>query len=132
MIITVTAYLCVFFIVLAFIADHLPFVVIARNITSLGVSSFQTIRSESLEDTQKEKLLLNNSLDMFMQSMKMLAFILVIVLGGLLLLLTSGFFSSLSYWALVKYIVTFNGLLLSVASFLTYYLLKRLYVRIRL
>ena len=130
--ITLISYLYVFFIALALLADRFPFATIVKSIALLGVSSFKTIRSDTTDDSEKEKRLLANSWGIFLQSIKIIAFIILIASGGLILLLTGSCFRSLTYGDLLSYIITFNGLILSVISFLSYYLLKKLYVKIRL
>jgi hypothetical protein len=129
--IAVIGYLYVLFIILAFLADRLPFLPLVKSITLLGMSSLKTIRSVMVTDSQKEKLLLANSLSIFIQSLKIIVFITLIVVCGLLLLLIISFMS-LNYTDLVGYVITFKGLVLSATAFLTYYLLKGLYVKIRL
>lgn len=125
-------YLYVLFIVLAFLADRLPFLIAVKDITVLGKSSFQTIRSTVIDDSQKEKLLLANSRGIFILSCKLIAFIVLIAGAGLVLLLAVLIWGRITYWGMLNYVVTFNGLVLSAASFITYYLLKKLYVKIRL
>ena len=130
--IAVISYLYILFIVLAFLADRLPFLSLAKNIVSLSKNSFNTIRSDLINDAGKEKLLLANSLTLLTQSLKIIAFIALLVACGLLLLLLMAILNSFKYADLVKYVITFNGVVLGAGAFLTYYLLKKLYVKIRL
>ena len=130
--IIIISYLYVVFFILAILADRLPFLTIINNISRLSISSFQTIRSDIIDDSKKEKILLFNSFGIFKQSLKMTGFILLVSACGFLLLLLSGIFQHLSYRVLFVYMITTHGLLLSIISFFSYFLLKRLYVKIRL
>jgi len=125
--------LFIVFSLLAVIADNLPFLTAIKEILQSGASSFETIRSKDMEDIKKEKILLANSLGMFMQSLKIIAFILLVVAcGALLILIISAFYRSVSFGFLIDYTISVNGLIISVAAFFSYFLIKKLYVKIRL
>ncbi|MDB5130962.1 MAG: hypothetical protein JWR02_711 [Mucilaginibacter sp.] len=128
----VISYLYIVFFVIAYLADYLPFFPLIKNISSLNKVSIQTIRANNIDDPEKEKILLNNSLQLFKQSLKLLGLVGVIALFGFVLLLASNVFRSLNQDILLRYIATLPGLLLSVIAFATYFLLKKLYVKIRL
>jgi hypothetical protein len=130
--IAIISYLYIIFFAIACLVDHLPFIFLIKNISSLSNVSLQTIRSNNIDDSEKEKILLNNSFRLFKQSLKLLGLVAIIALCGFVLLLISNFFKSLNQGVLLKYMVTLSGLLLSVISFVTYFLLKRLYVKVRL
>jgi hypothetical protein len=125
--------LFVVFFLLAVIADNLPFLTAVKGILQSGTSSFETIRSKDMEDIKKEKILLANSLSMFIQSFKIIAFILLVaVCGALFIYIISAFYRSVSFGFLIDYTISVNGLIISVAAFFSYFLIKKLYVKIRL
>jgi hypothetical protein len=125
--------LFIVFFLLAVIADTLPFLTVVKSILQLGTSSFETMRSKDMEDIQKEKILLANSLGMFIQSLKIIALILLVVIcGALFIYIISVFYRSLSFGFLIDYTISVNGLIISVAAFFSYFLIKKLYVKIRL
>jgi len=130
--IVIISYLYAVFFILAFLADRLPFLTIINNISRLSRDSFQTIRSAIIEDSKKQEILLANSLGLFKQSLKMTGLILLVSACGFLLLLLSGVFRHLNYRILFDYMMTTYGLLLAIISFFSYFLLKRLYVKVRL
>jgi len=130
--IALISYLYAVFFILAFLADRLPFLTLIKKIPRLSKSSFQTIRSESIEDAKKQEILLANSLGIFKQSLKITACILLLAVCGLLLLLPGGIFLYLGFSGLLHSTITTEGLVISIASFFSYFLLKRLYVKIRL
>ncbi|GAC1304737.1 MAG: hypothetical protein NVSMB24_12630 [Mucilaginibacter sp.] len=125
-------YLYIVFFAIAFLVNRLPFVALIKNISSLGNVSLQTIRSDEIDDSEKEKILLKNSLQLFKQSLKLLGFVVLIAICGFVLLFVSGVFKSLNYAVLLNYMVTLSGLLLSVIAFFSYFLVKKLYVKVRL
>ncbi len=130
--VAIISYLYAVFFILAILADRLPFLTIINSISRLSKGSFQIIRSDIIEDSEKQEILLSNSFGLFKQSLKIAGLILIVSVCGFLLLLLSGVFKHLSYWILFDYMMTTYGLLLSVMSFFSYFLLKRLYVKIRL
>ncbi|MDB5008168.1 MAG: hypothetical protein JWP45_2561 [Mucilaginibacter sp.] len=126
------SYLYVVFLALAFLVDFLPFFVIIKSISQLANNSIQTIRSNILEDSEKEKFLLTNAVAMFRQSLKILGFVIVTAILGFLLLSLTMLFNHSNYRLLLNYTVTFGGITVSVLAFFTYFLFKKLYVKIRL
>lgn len=130
--VAIVSYLYVVFFILAFLADRLPFLSIINVISQLSKSSIKTIRSDIIGDSEKQEILLTNSFSLFKQSLKMTGLILLVSACGFLLLLLSGAFKYLSYRILFDYMITTYGLLLAIISFFSYFLLKRLYVKVRL
>jgi len=130
--VAIVSYLYVVFFILAFLADRLPFLSIINIISQLSKSSIKTIRSDIIGDSEKQEILLTNSFSLFKQSLKMTGLILLVSACGFLLLLLSGAFKYLSYRILFDYMITTYGLLLAIISFFSYFLLKRLYVKVRL
>ncbi|MDB5016389.1 MAG: hypothetical protein JWQ84_1221 [Mucilaginibacter sp.] len=126
------SYLYIVFLILAFLVDILPFFVIIKSISQLANNSIQTIRSNILEDSEKEKFLLTNAIAMFRQSLKILGFVIVTAILGFLLLSLTILFNHSNYRLLLNYTVTFGGITVSVLAFFTYFLFKKLYVKIRL
>jgi len=130
--ILIISYLFAVCFVLAILADYLPFFTVINNISSLSKSSLQTIRSAIIDDSKKQETLLGNSLSIFKQSFKLTAFILLILASGFLLLILSRFVTHLGFQVLFDYLKTIDGFVLSILSFSSYYLLKKLYGKIRL
>lgn len=128
----IAGYLYIVFFAIACLVDYLPFIPLIKNISLLSNASLQTIRSDEIDDPEKEQILLKNSLQLFKQSLNLLGFVVLIAICGFLLLCVSGVFNSLNYAVLLNYMVTLSGLLLSVIAFATYFLLKKLYVKVRL
>jgi hypothetical protein len=128
----VIVYLYIVFFAIAWLVDHLPFFPLIKNISLLSQGSMRIIKSNDIDDSEKEKILLNNSLQLFKQSLKLLGFIIIIAVCGFVLLLLSKFFKFLNYTVLLQSLVTLSGLLLSVIAFLSYFLIRKLYVKIRL
>jgi hypothetical protein len=128
----IISYLYIAFFIIAILADRLPFLTTITNISQLGKDSFETIKSDILEDSKKQEMLLANSLGLFKQSLKITSLILLVATCGFLLLLSADIFPHLNYRMLFDYLATTYGLLISIVSFLSYFLLKRLYVKIRL
>jgi len=128
----IISYLYIVFFIVAALVDYLPFLPAIKKTSLLGFNSLQTISSNNIEDSEKMKILLANSLNIFKQSLKMLALIILVAFSGYILLLLSVVFKSLSYTVLLNYVITLNGLVLSVVSFFSYFLLRKLYVKIRL
>lgn len=125
--------LFIIFFLLAVIADNLPFLPAIKRVLQIGAGSLETMRSKDIEDIKKEKILLANSLGMFIQSLKIIAFILlVVVCGALFIFIISVFYRSVSFGFLIDYTISVNGLIISVAAFFSYFLIKKLYVKIRL
>jgi hypothetical protein len=130
--IVIISYLYAVFFILAFLVDRLPFLSIINAISQLSKSSVKTIRSDIIEDSEKQQILLANSFGLFKQSLKMTGLILLVSACGFLLLLLSGVFRHLNYRILFDYMMTTFGLLLAIISFFSYFLLKRLHVQVRL
>jgi hypothetical protein len=128
----IISYLFIVFFVIACLVDCLPFFSVIRSISFLSMGSIQTIRSNDIDDSGKEKILLENSLKLFKQSLKLFGFIVLIAVCGFVLLLVSGIFKLLNYTILLQYMVTLYGVALSLTSFFSYFLLKKLYVKVRL
>jgi len=113
---------------LAFLTDRLPIITLANKISRLAKNSLETIRSATADDEEKQKIILGNSLAMFVGSVKILALVLVVLAIGYLLLLAANIF----HYGLLNYAETRSGVMLSFIFFFLYFLLKKLYVRSRL
>ena len=132
MTIAVVSYLYVSCFILAWLADSLPFFNIIKSISLLSIASIQIIRAETIDDTTKEKTILGNSFIIFKQSLIMLALIIFIAVSGFLLLYFSKFIKPLNFTVLLDYVNTLSGISISMMSFLSYFLLKKLYVKVKL
>ena len=128
----IISYLFIVFFVIAWLVYHLPFLPLIKNVSGLSMGSMQIIKSNDISDLDKEKLLLAGSLKIFRESLKLLSFIILIAACGFALVAISSVFNILNYAILLKYMATLYGLLLSVFSFISYFLLKKLYVKVRL
>jgi hypothetical protein len=124
-------YLFVVFMLIAWAADTIPFVKTAKHISDLSQSSLKTIQSEDLDDSAKQSVLLGNSLGIMKHSFLIILFTAVLILLLLLLLKLSVFISPLNFDYLSNYLINLSGIILSIAAFLFYFLLKKLYVRFR-
>lgn len=125
-------YLFVVFLLLAGAADYIPFIKTAKQITGLSQSSLETIQSEKIDDSAKQKILLSNSFGILKFSLLIIFFTFLLIGLLLLLLEASVLIKPLSFNYLTEYLISFEGIVLSVLSFLSYFLLKSLYVRFRL
>lgn len=125
-------YLFIVFLLLAWTTDFIPFIKTAKQITSLSQSSFETIQSEEIEDSAKQSILLGNSLGILKHSFLIILFTSLLVGLLLLLLEASVLIKPLSFNYLTEYLVSLEGIILSVLSFLFYFLLKSLYVKFRI
>lgn len=124
-------YLFVVFLLIAWAADTIPFIKTARSISALSQSSMQTIQSEQIDDSAKQGILLSNSLGIMKYSL-LIIFYTAALIGILLFFLkASEFITSLNFDYLSNYLISLSGIFLSIVAFLSYFLLKKLYVRFR-
>ncbi len=130
--ILVFSYLFVVFFILALLSDFLPFLAVIKNILLLNKNSFQTIGSADVADSEKQSILLANSAGIFRLSVKLLGLVLLLTTCGFLLLLLSGIFQPMGYKNLLNYLATVQGAVISALAFVSYFLLKRLYGKVRL
>ena len=128
----IISYLYAAFFILAVLVDRLPFVATINSISLLSKNSFQTINSVIIEDSKKQEILLANSFDIFKQSLKLAGFVILVMFCGLLFLCLVGIFNYLMALALLDYLETISGIVISVISFSSWFLVKKLYVKIRL
>lgn len=126
------AYLYVVFLVLALAADLLPFLSTIKNISILTISSGFTIRATDIEDSKKQNILLRNSLGIFKNSLILIGLIFLVLAFGGFLFWISEIFKPLNYWVLFDRLLTLSGLLITLLAFLSYFLLRKMYVRFRL
>jgi len=125
-------YLFVTFLLIAWMADTIPFIKTAKSISGLSQSSMQTIQSEKIEDSEKQSILLGNSLGIMKHSI-LIIFYTAALIGILLFFLkVSEYLISLNFDYLSNYLISFEGIILSIVAFLSYFLIKKLYVRFRI
>ena len=122
----------VLFFILAFVADRLPLIKIMRKISALGKVSLETIGSTHIPDTEKQKILLANSGTIFKQSLIMIALVLLVLGIGFLLTLGADVLGIVKRPILFDYLDSATGIIISVVSFGSYFLLKKIYARARL
>ena len=125
-------YLFVVFMLIAWAADTIPFLKTAKLISGLSQSSFKTIQSEEMDDSAKQDILLGNSLGIMKYSLLIILFTAVLIAMLLLFLKISVFISPLNFDYLSNYLISLSGIILSIVAFLSYFLLKKLYVRFRI
>ncbi len=125
-------YLFVVFLLIAWAADTIPFIKTARSISGLSQSSMQTIQSEQIEDSEKQRIILSNSLEIMKHSMLIILYTAALIGILLFFLKASEFITSLNFDYLSNYLISLSGIILSIVAFLSYFLLKKLYVRFRI
>jgi hypothetical protein len=125
-------YLFVVFMLIAWAADTIPFIKTAKLISELSQSSLKTIQSEEIDDSAKQSVLLGNSFGIMKYSMLIILLTAVLIALLLLFLKISVFISPLNFNYLSNYLISLSGIILSIFAFLSYFLLKKLYVRFRI
>lgn len=125
-------YLFVVFMLIAWAADTIPFIKTAKLISDLSQSSLKTIQSEEMDDSAKQGVLLGNSLGIMKHSILIILFTAALIALLLLFLKISVFISPLNFDYLSNYLISLSGIILSIFAFLSYFLLKKLYVRFRI
>lgn len=125
-------YLFVVFMLIAWAADTIPFLKTAKLISDLSQSSLKTIHSQEMDDSAKQGILLGNSLGIMKHSILIILFTAVLIALLILFLKISVFISPLNFDHLSNYLISLSGIILSIVAFLSYFLLKKLYVRFRI
>jgi len=129
---TAIIYLFIIFLLIAWAADTIPFIKTAKRISGLSQSSLKTIQSEDLDDTAKQSVLLQNSLGIMKHSILIILYTAILIALLLFFLKVSEFISPLNFDYLSNYLISLNGIILSLVGFLSYFLLKKIYVRLRI
>jgi len=124
-------YLFIIFLLIAWAADTIPFIKTAKRISDTSQSSLQTIQSNEIDDSAKQGILLSNSLGIMKYSMLIIFYTALLVALLLFFLKASVFISPLNFDYLSNYLISFSGIILSIVAFASYFLLKKLYVRLR-
>jgi hypothetical protein len=125
-------YLFIIFFLVAWLADRLPFMKTVGGINRISRNSLETIQSESIDDASKQGILLRNSLGILKHSLLIIAFTALLVILLVICLEASVFVKPLNSAYLTDFLISINGIILSVVSFLSYFLLKKLYGRFRI
>ena len=125
-------YLFIVFFLVAWLADRLPFMKTVGGINRISRNSLETIQSESIDDAAKQGILLRNSLGILKHSLLIIAFTALLLILLVICLEASIFIKPLNSAYLTEYLISINGILLSIVSFLSYFLLKKLYGRFRI
>jgi hypothetical protein len=125
---------CVFLIclILALLAEMLPFLKSVKAITIITKNSINTIKSVKMADAEKEKRLLSNSWEILWRSFYILGLVLIMFIAGYLLIIFIDLFGIYHQPVILTYLETKQGMLVSAGAFLAYFLLKKLYERVRL
>lgn len=114
----------------AYLIDSLPIWKNTRKLAELQKKSFSVISDKTLQDDQKQKMLLNYSRKIF--SGTILLFLLFILALIPFALVTA--FAGISHIspAFNEMLFSFKGICISFTAFLVYYLVKLVYARYRL
>jgi len=124
-------YLFILFFLVAWLADRLPFIKTVGGINKISRNSLETIQSKSIDDSLKQGILLGNSLKILKHSLLIIAFTALLVILLIVFLEASILIKPLNPAYLTDYLISLNGIILSIVSFLSYFLLKKLYGRLR-
>ncbi|SDN01021.1 hypothetical protein SAMN05421813_13310 [Daejeonella rubra] len=124
-------YLFIVFFLVAWLADRLPFMKTVGGINRISRNSLETIQSESIDDAAKQGILLGNSLGILKHSLLIIAFTALLVILLVICLEASVFVKPLNSSYLTDFLISINGIILSIVAFLSYFLLKKLYGRFR-
>lgn len=124
-------YLFIVFLLIARAADFIPFINTVRHISRLSQSSLETIQSGEIDDSAKQRILLGNSLGIMKHSMLIILFTALLIALLLFFLKASVFITPLNFDYLSNYLISLSGIILSIVSFLSYFLIKKIYVRLR-
>lgn len=127
----ITIYLAVVVFITGFLVDVLPFLKIIKTVSELSKKSVATIQSTELDDDAKQKVLLSCSVGIFKESLKIALYTLLIFGVVYALFWVSKFFPPLSADALIDYSITWTGIIISLAAFFIYFIIKKLYVKYR-
>lgn len=125
-------YLFTVFFLIAWMADRLPFIKAVRTITKLSRISLETIQAEEIDDSAKQGILLGNSFGILKQSLMIIAFTALLLLILVICFKASVLIKPLSFNYLTGFLISFTGIMVSIVSFLSYFLLKKLYGRFSL
>jgi len=120
------------FFILAFVADRVPFIRAAKEISALSKESIKTMKSVIIDDSEKQKVLLANAAAIFIRSLKITGLILLILIGGYLLAFAGDEFGIVKISVLFSFLETATGIIISLLAFGSYFLLKKIYARARL
>ena len=124
-------YLFIVFLLLAWATDLIPFIKTAKQITRLRQSTVETIQSDIIDDSAKQSILLGNSLGILKYSILIILFTCLLIGFLFLLLEASILIKPLNFNYLTEYLISIEGIVLSIFSFLSFFLIKSLYVRFR-
>jgi hypothetical protein len=122
----------VIFIFSSLIFDKLPFLKSLTKINSLNRRIIYALKSKTASDYRKEQILKQYSLLLFVESIKIALMVFVTSFVVFLLLYVSSRFILSENSNIFNFIVTVQGGIVSVLSFIVYYLFKKVYVKIRL
>jgi hypothetical protein len=126
------SYVFAVFFILALMVDRLPLIKFINEISMLSKTSFTTIGSNTMEDSEKQKLLLTNSASIFKLSLKIATLILLVVAAGYLLMLAGDLLNIVKSPLLFSFLDTVPGIVISILAFSSWFLIKKIYVRARL
>jgi len=119
------------FFILAFVVDRVPFIEAIKEISNLGKHAITTINSATIEDSEKQKILLADSAGIFIRSLKIAVLALLILIGGYLLAFVGDEFNIVKISVLFRFFESIMGIVVSVLAFGSYFLIKKVYARAR-
>ena len=126
------SYVFAVFFILAFLADRLPLIKSINKLSMLGKISLTTISSDAMEDSEKQKLLLANSAEIFKLSLKIAALVLLVLAAGYLLVWAADLLNIVKSPLLFSFLDTVTGIVISIFAFSSWFLIKKIYARARL
>lgn len=113
------------FFLLAILTAYLPFLSIIRLINGASRNSLTIIQSAELEDETKQKILLSNSLIILKNSLFIIGLTAILALLLITFLEVSVLIKPLSPSYLTNFLLSISGILISLLSFLSFFLIKK-------
>ena len=113
----------------AFLFDLMPVIKNAGLILELQKVSLHAIQNKSITDEQKQRLLLINSGKLLLVTLKLLFFFCILMLPFALLLAICKIYTSTNILTLL---VSVPGIILSFFAFIFYFMLKKIYGKLRI
>jgi hypothetical protein len=108
----------------------LPVLQTAAAVLKYQKESIQILRDERMEDNVKQEMLLSNAFHIFTLTMKLAFFIILATIPFFILIYLGDWILKSSFFA--DSLISFQGLAVSCFSFLTYYFIRKMYVKFRL
>ena len=114
----------------AFVFDALPIWEISKSVLNLQKESLKVIKESEFSDDQKQKQLLSISWKILFSTFKVIALFIIVALPFIGLIVIGKYLSETNN--LMKEIISWKGICISVLAFVIYYFTKKSYGRFRL